>query len=206
MKSIESAGKTIDDAVSAGLAELGLTIGDVDMEVLDEGAKGLFGLLGGKDARVRLTQKDNAALQTERFLLTLCEKIGLDVKVETELDEEGQVHAQINGDNMGILIGYRGATMDALQYLTSLAINRGKEEYHRILLDVESYRARREESLKRLAEKMATKAKRTGRKVVLEPMNPFERRVLHSYLQNDPAVATHSEGEEPNRRIVITLN
>ncbi len=205
MKSIESTGKTLEEAISAGLESLSLTIDDVEMEVLEDAGKGLFGLIGRKGAKVRLTQKDTPALRCERFLAELCEKMGFSPRIVSTTDAEGQIHIDITGENMGSLIGYRGATMDALQYLTSLAVNKGAGEYHRILVDVENYRARRTESLQRLADKMVSKARRTGRRVVLEPMNPYERRVLHAYLQNEPSVTTHSEGEESNRRVVITL-
>ena len=116
-----------------------------------------------------------------------------------------RMHAAGIGDTLGILIGRRGETLDAIQYLTSLQVNRGNEDYIRVVLDTENYRAKREDSLRRLAMRMANRAQKTGRRVVMEPMNPYERRVMHTALQDHPAVTTHSEGEEPNRRVVITL-
>jgi len=121
------------------------------------------------------------------------------------LEEENHLTVEMTGDTLGILIGRRGETMDAIQYLTSLTVNKDKNEYTRVSLDVEHYRAKREETLRKLALRMANRAKKTGRRVVLEPMNPYERRVMHSALQNHPFVATHSEGEEPYRRVIITL-
>jgi len=127
------------------------------------------------------------------------------VRVDVSADAEGHLLAEMTGDTTGILIGRRGETLDALQYLTSLKVNRGQENYTRVTLDSEHYRAKREEALVRLANRMAGRAVKTGRKVVMEPMNPYERRILHSALQNHTQVTTHSEGEEPNRRVVIML-
>ena len=131
----------------------------------------------------------------------------MDVPVSVEIMETPeQLRMQMTGDNMSLLIGRRGETLDALQYLTSLTVNRGREDYLRISIDTENYRAKREEALRKLAVRMAGRAKKSGKRVALEPMNPYERRILHSALQNDPDVTTHSEGEEPYRRVIITLN
>ena len=361
MKIREFTAKTTEEAIDAGLAELGVTLSDVRVDVLQEGAKGLFGLFGSKPARVRLTvmedekeddqglsdllgsfsitepapRKKNAPKQerksapegeksaqtkeenkekpaqqdkpkkaekapkaekkpaqdkadkpekpenetkdaqaaesapekkserpakakqprvpkqrapkavaadaqdkddadkeyapmvpaqpftpteppvihdeatpagrAQRFLMDVTALMG--VKVDVYVDDSREDHLTIHmiGDTLGILIGRRGETLDALQYLTSLQVNKGRDGYIRVTLDTESYRAKREDSLRRLAQRMANRAQKTGRKVVLEPMNPYERRVLHTALQNSPVVTTHSEGEEPNRRVVITL-
>ena len=144
--------------------------------------------------------------QTQQFLLELTKRMGLDVQVDVHLDEEGHVFANIYGDALGILIGRRGETLDALQYLTSLQINKGREGYTRVTLDTEHYRAKREEALTRLAGRMANRAVKTGRKVALEPMNPYERRILHASLQGNANVTTHSEGEEHYRHVVIVPN
>ena len=138
------------------------------------------------------------------FLLGLTEKMSVPTQIEVSESEE-QLRMQLSGENMSILIGRRGETLDALQYLTSLNVNRNREEYLRVSLDTENYRAKREEALRKLAVRMANRAKKSGRRVALEPMNPNERRILHSALQNDPEVTTHSEGEEPYRRVIITL-
>lgn len=308
MKSFEASGRTVEEAISAGLQENGLSIGDVNVEILEEGSKGLFGLFGSRDARVRLTliedeshadamdvfkdslatvkpqrqpekaarppqeerkpkpakpaaertekpaprsgektpapqkQQPRARKQRERkqspreeqaapsnaardtlaltplehpepdspagiaqqFLCELTALMGLEIKVSMALDADGHVFATLEGDPQGILIGRRGETLDALQYLTSLKLNKGREDYVRITIDSEGYRQKREEVLIRLANRMANRARKTGRRVSMDPMNPYERRIFHSALQSTPGIATHSEGEEPNRHIVIT--
>ena len=324
MKTYESSAKTIEEAISAGLEKLGVSISDVTIDVLEEGSKGLFGLFGSRQAKVRLTLKETeadplealtaakparsaapakpaapkapeapkpvkpAAPKTEApkatpvkptapkaeapkaeapkakpaprkeapkpakadapkaeapkakptpkapvqpiekpvvtmipadqvvedsapgralaFLRELTHLMGVEVSIEVGTDAEGNVFANMTGDTLGILIGRRGETLDALQYLTSLKVNRGQEGYTRVTLDTENYRAKREEALTRLANRMSNRAIKTGRKVSLEPMNPYERRILHSALQANDQVDTHSEGEEPNRHVVITLN
>ena len=359
MRSQEFTGKTTQEAIDAGLAALGVTIADVHVDVLQEGAKGLFGLFGSKPARVRLTvmeeekeddhglgdllssfslneprkkpaqkpaapkpekkpeakkpaekkpevkaevrseakaevkteaapkaeakaeakpevkaevkaeakpesktetkaetapkqpkpprekkprapkaekpakaekqaepreyapmvpaktfspteppvmhPEDTPAGRAQRFLMDVTSLMNVKVDVYVDDTAEDGLYIHMIGDTLGILIGRRGETLDALQYLTSLQVNKGREGYIRVTLDTENYRAKREDSLRRLAQRMANRAQKTGRKVVLEPMNPYERRVLHTALQNHPAVTTHSEGEEPNRRVVIML-
>lgn len=303
MKSIESSARTMEEAVTQGLEKLGLSLGDVTIDILQEGSKGFLGLMGGKPVVVKLTVRDGVddsdilssfalgeavppvdnakgatgkkgknraqkakqqvrekvetpaakpkddgekadkferAIKKEKtiatkadkpsafqagdeltpaplcdpetpegkaqqFLLKVTELMGLTVCVAASRDEEGNVRVDIHGDTLGILIGRRGETLDAMQYLTSLNVNRDQEQYVRVTLDTENYRAKREEALTRLANRMASRAVKTGRKVVLEPMNPYERRILHSALQQNDAVTTHSEGEEPNRHVVITL-
>ncbi len=300
MREYEATGRTVEEAISAGLAENGLSIGDVSVEILEEGSKGLFGLFGSREAKVRLTLKkpeetmgtahdlfkdslsaspaprqekprqpaprqearseakpspekparkrkprkesgeasapaDEAAENPARakrpprsaaptepvapapqaeagtpegiaqqFLQDVTQLMGIPVAVHVSRDEEGNVQAGMEGDPQGILIGRRGETLDALQYLTSLKVNHHREDYIRVNLDSEGYRAKREEALIRLANRMANRAKRTGRRVRMEPMNPYERRILHSALQNVPGIVTHSEGEDPNRRVIIT--
>ena len=344
MRTQEFTGKTTQEAIDAGLAALGVTIADVHVDVIQEGAKGLFGLFGSKPACVRLTvmddeQEDDHGLsdllgsfslsdpnqkkkqqpakpeakkeapkaevkkeapkaevkkeapkaetvkaeakeeapkteekqeapkaevkkerapkqprpakkerapkapraeaaeekeekeyvpmlpaeafnpteppvmhdentpagRAQRFLMDVTERMNVKVDVYVDDSKEDNLYIHMIGDTLGILIGRRGETLDALQYLTSLQVNKGREGYIRVTLDTENYRAKREDSLRRLAQRMANRAQKTGRKVVLEPMNPYERRVLHTALQNHPAVTTHSEGEEPNRRVVIML-
>ena len=149
--------------------------------------------------------EDTIAGCAQRFLMEVTDRMGVKVDVYVDDSREDNLYIHMVGDTLGILIGRRGETLDALQYLTSLQVNKGREGYIRVTLDTENYRAKREDSLRRLAQRMANRAQKTGRKVVLEPMNPYERRVLHTALQNNPAVTTHSEGEEPNRRVVIML-
>lgn len=320
MSAYESTGKTVEEAVSEGLKKLGLSIGEVQVDILEEGSKGLFGLFGSKTARVRLTVKEEERSETvfadslssydaerrapkkaekpaepakavpqaprevpqapkaerapkpdkpqrparlkvdsveqapkaergpkperiekparapkaekpalsrmpsepavpaeqrdpqsdegkvQAFLQELTRLMGLEISVHVHTDEEGNIRVSMQGDTLGILIGRRGETLDALQYLTSLHINRGSQEYTRVTLDSEGYRAKREDALVRLANRMSNRAQRTGRKVSLEPMNPYERRILHSALQGHEGISTHSEGEEPNRHVVITVS
>ena len=146
----------------------------------------------------------DTAKNARAFLQGLTDKMGVPAEIAV-CESEAQLRMQLSGENMSVLIGRRGETLDALQYLTSLNVNRGREEYLRVSLDTENYRAKREEALRKLAVRMANRAKKSGRRVALEPMNPNERRILHSALQNDPEVTTHSEGEEPYRRVIITL-
>ncbi len=305
MKQYEFSARTEDEAVELGLQELGVSIADVEVQVVEEGSKGLFGLFGSRPVKVRLTLKDaeedpladlledkpekkpepktekkaekkaekksekgekksdkaekktekkaapKAEIKTEpaadaekeaaaegkkavkpeirpiekpevtmipaeelaedspagiahAFLMELTKLMGVDVTIDMGTDAEGNVFGFINGDTLGILIGRRGETLDAVQYLTSLKVNRGREGYTRVTLDTENYRAKREDTLIRLANRMANRALRTGRKVSLEPMNPYERRIIHYALQQTEGVDTHSEGEEPNRHVVIT--
>ena len=318
MRSIEASGKTVKDAIRSGLAEQGCDSEDVDIQVIEMGSPGLFGMFG-KPAKVRLTVKaEDPALDIEmpvlsldaaggkkqkaekrkaekpapkaekvekvekteaqaapadeaedepkpekksrnrrrrrggskggegaaeaqpreeseapqvvlapvleqepfvptpeeeqsdearrarEFLAGLTQRMGVPVEIQLQQSEE-QLRMQMAGEGMSLLIGRRGETLDALQYLTSLNINRGRDEYLRVNIDTENYRAKREEALRKLAVRMAGRCKKSGRRVALEPMNPYERRILHSALQNDPDVTTHSEGEEPYRRVIITL-
>lgn len=304
----EFTAKTVEEAVEAGLTELGVSISDVEVQVLEEGSKGLFGLFGSRPAKISMMVKeamddplsilepvsklepkaekkpvdkaepkaerpapikrepkqqaaepaekaqpareerprkerapkperkeqpakvlppktpvqplvkpvfhpieadaltaDSPAGQAKAFLSELTGLMGVQVDIAMGADDEGNISATMTGDTLGILIGRRGETLDALQYLTSLQVNRGREGYVRVTLDSEDYRAKREDTLIRLANRMANRAVRTGRKVVMEPMNPYERRIIHSAIQANEAVETHSEGEEPNRHVVITI-
>ena len=322
MRQYEASARTKEEAIELGLQELGVSIGDVDVLVVEEGSKGLFGLFGSRPVKVRLTVKDSEedplgdllaekdgkpaekksaekkpadrkpeekkpaekkpegkraeekkaeekkpeekkpeekkpegkkpaekkaegkkpaekkaekkaagaekpaprvlekpeitmiaaeALDAESpagvaksFLDELTKLMGVDVTIEMGTDAEGNIYGFMNGDTLGILIGRRGETLDALQYLTSLKVNRGRDTYTRVTLDTENYRAKREDTLICLANRMANRAVRTGRKVSLEPMNPYERRIIHFALQQNESVTTHSEGDEPNRHVVIT--
>ena len=149
---------------------------------------------------------ESPAGRAKAFLQELTHLMGVEVTIDMGVDAEGNVFGYMNGDTLGILIGRRGETLDAVQYLTSLKVNRGREGYTRVTLDTENYRAKREDTLIRLANRMANRALRTGRKVSLEPMNPYERRIIHYALQQTEGVSTHSEGDEPNRHVVITHN
>ncbi len=217
MKSIIKNAKSVDEAIEAALEELGVERDAVTIEVLEEGKKGFLGL-AGKEASVRATlwedaeapgavaseNEGGAAAAAEAFLHHILDAMDLKAELSVETNaEEKSVSIDISGDDMGILIGRRGETLSALQYLTSLAVNRHQEEYCRIILDTENYKKRREETLKRLAKKLAGNAVRYRRNVTLEAMSPYERRIIHSVLQDDPMVSTYSTGEEPNRKVVI---
>ena len=202
MKSFEATGKTYEEALMAGLTQMGLPSDKVDVEVLEEGTKGFLGI-GAKPYKLRLVKKDTPAIRAEEFLKNVTSLMGLEVSFDITEDEDAML-INMQGDNQGILIGHRGETLDALQYLTSLQVNKGGKEYRRVTLDTEGYRAKREQTLIALAGRMANKVHKSGRRMMLEPMNPYERRILHATLQDNPYVTTHSEGEEPNRRVVIT--
>jgi spoIIIJ-associated protein len=205
MKFVEITGKTVDDAIQSGLKELGVKIEKVDVEVLEHGSKGLFGL-GAKPAKVRVTLKHDYTTLAKAFLRDVLDK--MDIKSEIHIkEEEDLVKINLVGPDMGILIGYRGETLDALQYLVSLVINKENKEneYKKVILDTENYRKKREETLVRLANKLAYKVNKYNKSITLEPMNPYERRIIHAALQNHPHVTTHSQGEEPYRKVVIEL-
>lgn len=202
MRVIEKSGKTVEEAVAAALEELGLSEEDVTVEILEESSKGIFGIIGSKAARVKVTEKENPAGKAKNFMMEIFKKMGLEVEIDVKEVEEYTV-LDISGPDLGILIGRRGETLDALQYLSNLVGNKNVEKRTRLILDIEGYRKRREETLNKLAFRLADKAMRKGRDVVLEPMNPHERRVIHTALQNHRDVFTYSEGEEPYRKIVI---
>ena len=197
--SIEVEGRSVDEAIQKGLSELNLTLDQVSIDIVKE-TKGIFGI--GRSATVRITKKDSPARDAESFLNGLFERMDITATASAEETEEN-ISVNITGDSTGVLIGRRGETLDALQYLTSLVIDKGKEEYTRVFVDTENYRKKREETLVRLATRIAAKVEKTGKRVVLEPMNPYERRVLHATLQKNPRVETISEGEEPYRRVII---
>ncbi|TDT50494.1 RNA-binding cell elongation regulator Jag/EloR [Fonticella tunisiensis] len=206
MKSIEALGKTVEDAVEEGLKKLGVTRDKVEVEVLEQGSKGIFGIIGARPSKVRLTVKNDYASIAKKFMSDVLEKMGIQCNIEVE-DSEDALKVNLVGPKMGILIGYRGETLDALQYLLSLVVNRENKEneYKRVILDTENYRKKREETLIRLANRLAYNVERYNKSIRLEPMNPYERRIIHAALQNNPKVVTRSEGEEPFRRVVIEL-
>ncbi|HHD2751720.1 TPA: RNA-binding cell elongation regulator Jag/EloR [Clostridium perfringens] len=205
MKTIEITGKTVEEALKSALRQLDTTEDKVEVTVIDEGSKGFFNLIGTKPAKISVTMKRDRILETKKFLSEVLEK--MNVKAEISIEESNDVvNINLTGPKMGTIIGYRGETLDSLQYLTSLVVNKAKEDkYKRVILDTENYRQKREETLKRLANKIAYKVRKSGRVLKLEPMNPYERRVIHSELQNNDFVKTFSEGEEPYRRVVVEL-
>ena len=261
MDYIEVRAKTIDDAITDALVQLGVTSDQLDYEVIEKGSAGFLGI-NRKDAVIKARKKvvvpekkevvtetvavkkpekkqtapvekkesvpekkveksdkkeksekaaapiDYAPLveNVKSFLAQVFQAMELEVEIITKVDEENRmIDVEFKGAEMGMLIGKRGQTLDSLQYLTNLAVNKQSDSYVKVKLDTEDYRKRRRETLENLARNIAYKVKRTKRPVSLEPMNPFERRVIHSALQNDKYVSTHSEGEEPYRHVVVTL-
>lgn len=206
--SIEKTGKTVQEAIAAALSELNLSEEDVDIEVIEEGTKGIFGLIGSKVARIRVTVREqetnNRCDIASDFLYTILNNMEVEADISISEDEENII-IDINGEDIGIIIGRRGETMDALQYLTSLVVNKGFEDYKRVILNVENYRQKREETLIKLANRLADKVIKYKKPVTLEPMNPYERRIIHSSLQGHKYVETYSTGEEPKRKVVIAL-
>ena len=197
--------KTKNEAITKACIELGVSSDQLDIQVVSEGSSGFFGI-GSKPAVIRVRRKFTMEDCVRDFLTQVFDAMDLTVDISVEVEEDNHtVNVELKGDEMGVLIGKRGQTLDSLQYLTSLALNRHTDEYVKVKLDTEDYRKRRKETLENLAKNIAYKVKRTKRPVSLEPMNPFERRVIHSTLQNDKYVSTHSEGEEPHRHVVVTL-
>lgn len=205
MEFIEISAKNVDDAITQATVQLGITSDQLEYEVLDKGSTGFLGI-GSKNAVIKARKKFSIDENVVEFLSSIFEAMKMEVEILVAVNEEEHIiEVELKGDDMGILIGKRGQTLDALQYLTNLAVNKNSEEYVKVKIDTEDYRKRRRETLENLAKNIAYKVKRTKRPVSLEPMNPFERRVIHSTLQNDKFVTTHSEGEEPYRHVVVTL-
>ena len=205
MYSIEKNAKTVEEALRLALIELEATVDEVNLEVLEEPATGLLKIFSKKEARIRITLKENADRLAKAFLDDILDKMNVFGKVTTSLDGKN-LNVNIEGKDMAVLIGRRGQTLDSLQYLISLVVNKNREDYVRIILDTENYRAKRKETLEKLAHKLAYKAKKLRKEVILEPMNPYERRIIHSALQSNPTINTRSEGEEPYRKVIIFLN
>ncbi|MBS4534951.1 protein jag [Clostridium sp. D2Q-14] len=208
MKSVVISSKTVQDAINESLKQLNVDRDDVTIEILDEPNKGFLGFIGAKDAKVKVTVNKDVVKQAENFLHALLNKMEIkaELKINKTLDTLNIEIIGENEDDMGAIIGKRGNTLDSIQYLISLIVNKDREDYLKVILDTENYRKKREETLIRLAKKMAGKSKRTRKKVKLEPMNPYERRIIHSALQSDPYVKTFSEGKEPYRKVVIDIN
>lgn len=205
MKTLEMTGKTVREALDNALKNLKLTEDKVEYEVLDEGSKGFLNFIGTKPAKILVKVKRDYNEEARSFLRNILDS--MKVQAEIRIREENDViYINLTGPKMGIIIGYRGETLDALQYLTSLVINKTHDiPYKKVVLDTENYRKKREETLIRVAEKAAYKVKKTKRPYKLEPMNPYERRIIHSALQDNEYVYTFSEGEEPHRRVVLDI-
>ena len=201
----EFSAKTLDDAIMEAKIKLEATSENLDYDVIDKGSSGFLGI-GSRPAKIRARRTLNAREKAEEFLSRVFEAMQIQVNVDiTENPDEKIMNIDLSGEDMGVLIGKRGQTLDSVQYLTSLVVNKNTEEYVRVKVDTENYRQRRKDTLENLAKNIASKVRRSGKTVTLEHMNPYERRVIHSALQNDRYVETHSEGQEPFRRVVVTL-
>ena len=206
MDMIEVSAKTVSDAITEACQKLGVTSDKLDYQVVEEGSSGFLGI-GAKPAVIKAAVKKSCVEEVARvFLNDVFQAMNMEVAIDIKYNEEEKsMDIELSGNEMGVLIGKRGQTLDSLQYLVSLVVNKESEEYIHVKVDTENYRQRRKETLENLAKNIAYKVKRTKRSISLEPMNPYERRIIHSALQNDKYVTTHSEGEEPFRRVVVTL-
>jgi spoIIIJ-associated protein len=200
---VEKTGKTIDEAVNNALHELGVTADQVNVEVLEEPTKGLLGFIGAKAAKVKVSMKEGVEFKAVNLLNNIVSAMTLDVKMDVAEKKEF-INIDLRGSELGILIGRRGETLDALQFLVNLSANKNQASRKRIVIDIEGYRGRRTETLHKLATKLANKAKQNGRSVVLEPMSSQERRIIHTALQGRDDIYTFSEGDDPYRKIVIS--
>jgi len=205
MVSCKETGNSVEEAIDKALKKLDLSRQEAEINIIDEGSKGFLGLIGGKEAVVEVTKKIIPSEIGKNFLEEIFSSSDLNVEVEyiESKSNEKQLYFNLSSSELGLVIGHRGETLDALQYLTSLAVNRETDDYFRIMLDAEGYRERRKETLERLANKMKNKALETGRKVMLDPMPPHERRIIHLAIKDDDRVKSYSEGEEPFRKVMI---
>lgn len=206
MEKMEFTAKTVEEALTNALVQLETTSDKVEYEVVEKGSSGILGFINSKPAKILVWKKATMEDAILNFLNDVFGAMDLKVTVEMTIDEEEDtIDINLVGDDMGVLIGKRGQTLDSLQYLVSLVANKESDKYYRVKLDTENYRDRRKATLESLAKNIAYKVKRTRRPVSLEPMNPYERRIIHSALQNDKYVCTKSEGEEPFRHVVVLL-
>lgn len=205
MKILETTGKNVKEALENALKELKLTEDKIEYEILDEGSRGFLNIIGTKPAKILVKVKRDYKEEVRIFLRNILDN--MDIKAEISIKEENDIlYIDLTGPKMGIIIGYRGETLDSLQYLCSLVVNKDHSiAYKKVVLDTESYRKKREETLIRVAEKTAYKVRKNGRPYRLEPMNPYERRIIHSALQDNEFVYTYSDGDEPHRRVVVDI-
>ncbi len=205
MDFIEVSAKTYDEAVTEALIQLGVTSDQVEIDIIDKGSSGFLGL-GAKPFKIKVKKKVTVDGYLKKFLSDIFDAMKIEAEITIQMNEENHtILVDLKGSEMGILIGKRGQTLDSLQLIANNAIHKNFENYYKVKIDTENYRVRRKETLENLAKNIAFKVKRTKRSVALEPMNPFERRVIHSALQNDRYVITHSEGEDPFRHVVVSL-
>ena len=201
----EFSAKTVEAAITEACLQLSATSDEIEYEVVEKGSTGFLGI-GSKDAVIKARKKDSIDADVKRFLYDVFSAMDMDVEILLNIDESDKcINVELKGDDMGVLIGKRGQTLDSLQYLANLAINKKNSDHYKVKIDTENYRERRKETLENLAKNISYKVRKTRQSVALEPMNPYERRIIHSALQNDRYVTTHSEGDEPFRRVVVTL-
>ncbi|MDF2544023.1 MAG: hypothetical protein K0S47_3741 [Herbinix sp.] len=203
---MEFTAKSVDEALTNAMIQLQTTADSLEYEVIEKETKAIMGIFGGKPAKIKVRFKATVENTAKNFLDKIFRAMGLQANTEVVFDKDtSTVDINLQGDDMGVLIGKRGQTLDSLQYLVSLVVNKNSENYIKVKLDTENYRERRRETLENLAKNIAYKVKRTRKPVSLEPMNPYERRIIHSALQNDKFVETYSEGEEPYRKVVVNI-
>ncbi len=204
MRFAEKKAKTVDEAVNQALAELGASKDEVDSEIIEE-TKGLFGILGSKEVKVRVTLREREEVtRAKEFIKNVTEKLGMNIEQEASYNEEDKLlKIELKGEGLGLLIGRRGETLDSIQYLTNIFVNKKSDDYVKVTIDAENYRARREEALVSLAKRTASKAVKYRKNMIIEPKNPYERRIIHEALQDYPEVTTYSVGEDPNRKVIV---
>ncbi len=206
MEKIEVTGKTVEEALTNALVQLETTSDKVEYDIVEKGSSGILGIFNSKPAKILVWKKATMEDNVRNFLNDVFGAMNLTVSIEIKINENEEIiDINLIGDDMGVLIGKRGQTLDSLQYLVSLVANKEKDKYYRVKLDTENYRERRKETLESLAKNIAYRVKRTRKPVSLEPMNPYERRIIHSALQNDKYVSTKSEGEEPFRHVIVFM-
>ncbi len=204
MRFAEKKAKTVDEAVNQALAELGASKDEVDIEIIEE-TKGLFGILGSKEVKVRVTLREREEVtRAKEFIKNVTDKLGMNIEQEASYNEEDKLlKIELKGEELGLLIGRRGETLDSIQYLTNIFVNKKSDDYVKVTIDAENYRARREEALVSLAKRTASKAVKYRKNMIIEPKNPYERRIIHEALQDYPEVTTYSVGEDPNRKVIV---
>ena len=205
MKFIEMTGKSVDEAIKNALKELNITKDRAIIDIIDEGSKGFLSLIGNKPAKVKVTVKRDYVEEAYDFIRSVLDSMGILAEIKIKEDND-VIKINLTGPKMGLVIGYRGETLDSLQYLVSLVVNKHHYvPYKKVILDTENYRSKREETLKQVALKLANKVKKNKKAFKLEPMNPYERRIIHAALQGNDTIITYSKGDEPFRRVVIAL-
>ncbi|MEN2766786.1 RNA-binding cell elongation regulator Jag/EloR [Ornithinibacillus xuwenensis] len=202
MREITATGQTVDEAVQSALEQLNTTKDQVQVTIIDEGKKGILGVFGAKRAIVKVAITKNPIQEAEKFVRDVIKNMNVDAEIDTTV-EGNHVSINLSGEKIALLIGKRGQTLNALQYLVHLVVNKEGNQYHTVTVDAEGYRERRKETLENLAMRMAEKAKRIRKKVALEPMPAYERKIIHSVLQDESGISTYSDGEEPHRHVVI---